>query len=266
MAARNLGSTGNPEGAPGASDSAGTPWAGREFHDNSWQEDDGLVPERLFEALLRFRSRELGESEVIDALRESRLLIPLIAELGESGENSHGHTIDKSQELSIVTVSGPDGRTVLPAFTSVDTMRVWNVAARPVPADAARIAIAAASENTDLVVIDPASATEFVVRRPALWAIAQGLTWTPSYLDEAVLDAFADAARTEPAVVSVALAAGDPAAKLEGPELIVSLTLSNGLDRAELSAVTGRLQALWSQSEIIANRVDSLRVQLVAAG
>jgi hypothetical protein len=284
VAARNLGSTGSPEGAgangPGANgsgtngagngaggtDSAGTPWAGRHFEDNTWNEDDGLVPERLFEALLRFRSHELGESEVIEALRESRLLIPLIAELGESGHNDHGHLIDKSQELSIVTVSGPDGRTVLPAFTSVESMRAWNPSARPVPADAARIAIAAASESTDLVVIDPTSPTEFVVRRPALWAIAQDLPWTPSYLDEAVLDAFADAARTESAVVSVGLAAGDPGSTLAGPELVVLLTITNGLDREALAAVTTRLQGLWSQSEVIATRVDSLRVQLVAAG
>lgn len=273
MAARNLGSTGSPDGAgtngagqPGGTDSAGTPWAGRHFEGNTWDDDDGLVPERLFEALRRFRSRELGESEVIEALRGSRLLIPLIAELGESGHNEHGHLIDKSQELSIVTVSGPDGRTVLPAFTSVDSMRAWNPTARPVPADAARIAIAAASENTDLVVIDPTSPTEFVVRRPALWAIAQDLPWTPSYLDEAVLDAFADAARTESAVVSVGLAAGDPGSTLAGPELVVLLTITNGLDRAALAGVTARLQALWSQSEVIATRVDSLRVQLVAAG
>lgn len=276
MAARNLGSTGSPDGAgingagvngqPGGTDSAGTPWAGRHFEGNTWDDDDGLVPERLFEALRRFRSSELGESEVIKALRGSRLLIPLIAELGESGHNEHGHLIDKSQELSIVTVSGPDGRTVLPAFTSVDSMRAWNPTARPVPADAARIAIAAASENTDLVVIDPTSPTEFVVRRPALWAIAQDLPWTPSYLDEAVLDAFADAARTESAVVSVGLAAGDPGSTLAGPELVVLLTIANGLDRAALAGVTARLQALWSQSEVIATRVDSLRVQLVAAG
>ena len=271
MAARNLGSTGSPDGAnaggnPGGTDSAGTPWAGRHFEENTWDEDDGLVPERLFEALLRFRSRELGESEVIEALRESRLLIPLIAELGESGHNDHGRLIDKSQELSIVTVSGPDGRTVLPAFTSVDSMRRWNATARPVPADAARIAIAAASENTDLVVIDPTSPTEFVVRRPALWAIAQELPWTPSYLDEAVLDAFAEAARTEGAVVSVGLAPGDPESTLAGPELVVLLTITNGLDREALSGITARLQALWSQSEVIATRVDSLRVQLVAAG
>jgi hypothetical protein len=264
MVARNLGSTGDPRHGGGA-DSAGQPWEGREFESNEWTDDDGRAPERLFEALRRFRSSELGVAEVVEAFRDSRLLIPLIAELGESGESASGHLIDKSQELSIVTVSGPDGRTVLPVFTSAATMAAWNAGARPVPAEGTRVALAAASEETDLVVIDPTAETEFVIRRPALWALAQGEPWIPSYQDADVLDAFATAASSEPAVQSIALAAGDPLATLAGPELVVLLTLVKGLDRAELQSVVARLQALWSADEIIASRVDSLRVQLVAA-
>ena len=264
MVARNLGSTGDPRPAGGA-DSAGQPWDGREFEANEWSDDDGLTPERLFEALRRFRSSELGVEEVVEAVRDSRLLIPLIAELGEAGESASGHLIDKSQELSIVTVGGPDGRTVLPVFTSAATMAAWNSDARPVPAEGTRVALAAASESTDLVVIDPTSSTEFVIRRPALWALAKGESWIPSYKDVEVLDAFATTASSESAVQSIALAAGDPWATLAGPEIVVLLTLVNGLDRDELRAVIARLQALWSTNEIIANRVDSLRVQLVAA-
>ena len=160
---------------------------------------------------------------------------------------------------------GPDGRTVLPVFTSAATMAAWNSDARPVPAEGTRVALAAASESTDLVVIDPTSSTEFVIRRPALWALAKGESWIPSYKDVEVLDAFATTASSESAVQSIALAAGDPWATLAGPEIVVLLTLVNGLDRDELRAVIARLQALWSTNEIIANRVDSLRVQLVAA-
>jgi len=196
-------------------------------------------------------------------VRESRLLIPLVAELGESGTNDHGVLVDKSQELSIVTVAGPDGRTVLPAFTSVDSMREWNPLARPVPAAAPRVALAAASEGTDLVVLDPTTDTEFVLRRPAVWALAQALPWTPSYLDPEVLQAFVDAASPEPTVRTVSLAAGDPSARLVGPELVVQLSLADGLDRAALDAVIARMQRRWSESEIIAARVDSLKVRLL---
>ena len=247
-------------------DSAGTPWAGRHFEANTSADDDGSAPERLIEALRRFATRELGEGEVVDALRDSRLLIPLIAHLGEAGENEHGQLVDKTQELSIITVSGPDGRNVLPVFTSVDAMSHWNPKARPVPASAVRVALAAASEETDLVVLDPTSETEFIIRRPALWAIAQSKPWTPSFADEDVLDAFADAAAGEPAVRSVALAPGDPLARLAGPELVVQLALVDGLAKPELDAVIGRMQAKWLKSEIISLRVDSMRVQLVSAG
>ena len=246
-------------------DSAGQPWEGRHFEPNTNADDDGSADPRLIEALRRFRSRELGEVEVIDAARGARFLIPLLAHLGEEGENEHGLVVDKTQELAIVTVTAPDGRTVLPAFTSVETMSTWNPQARPIPVDAVRIALAAASENTDLVVIDATSDTEFVVRRPALWALAQSAAWVPCYADPEVLAEFEGAARGEASVRSVSLVDGDPDARLAGPELVVRLALAPGLSRAELDGVLARLQAAWSASEVIAQRVDSLRVQLVAS-
>ena len=244
-------------------DSAGVPWEGRHFEHSASSDDDGSAPEKLIEALRRFRAGELGEAEVVDALRESRLHIPLVAVLGAGGVTEHGH--DKSQELSIVTVAGPDGRTVLPAFSSVDAMKRWNPDARPVPATAGRVALAAASEDTDLVVLDPVSDTEFVLRRPALWALAQSQPWTPSYADTAVLSAFMDAAEPEPAIVAVQLAPGDPGSRLAGPELIVQLSLAPGLDRAALDAVLSRVQERWASIELIAERVDSMRIVLATA-
>ncbi|MDQ1570779.1 MAG: hypothetical protein QOF79_1453 [Actinomycetota bacterium] len=247
-------------------DSAGVPWAGRSFDHAESTDDDGSAPERLIEALRRFRSRELGEAEVVNALRESRLLIPLVAILGDTGRNEHGQLVDKSQELSIVTVAGPDGRDVLPVFTSVASMAAWNPKARPVPAVGPRVALAAASEGTELVVIDPTSPTEFAVRRPALWAMAQAEPWLPSYLDEEVLSEFLRAAEPEESVVAVQLAPGDPDARLAAPELIVHLSLIDGLDQIAVDALLGRLQARWAASELLAARVDSLKVQLAKVG
>lgn len=244
-------------------DSAGTPWAGRHFEPNPAAGDDGSPDEKLVEAIRRFRAGELGESEVVEALRDARLLVPLVAELGADGLNEHGH--EKSQELSIVTVEGPDGRRVLPAFTSVAAMGAWNPSARPVPATGVRVALAAASEQTDHVVLDATSDTEFGIRRPALWALAQGQRWVPSYLDTEVLTAVMDAAEHEPAVVAVQLAPGDPAARLAGPELIVQLSLASGLDQPALDALLARLQQRWAASELIATRVDSLTVKLAPA-
>lgn len=247
----------------GATDSAGVPWEGRRFEHGASSDDDGSAPEMLIEAIRRFRAGDVGEADVVDALRASRLLIPLVAHLGEGGIDERG--AEKSQELSIVTVEGPDGRTVLPVFTSVAAMAQWNPSARPVPANAPRVALAAASESTDLVVLDPTSRTEFVIRRPALWAIAQTRAWIPSYRDEDVLSAFMDAAEPEPAVVAVQLAPGDPDSRLAGPELVVQLSLHDGLDRAALDAVIARLQARWAASDVIAERVDSMTIKLARA-
>ena len=245
------------------SDSAGVPWEGRHFEHGESSDDDGSAPEKLVEAIRRFHARELGEADVVDALRDERLLIPLVAQLGDGGVDHRG--AEKSQELSIVTVIGPDGRRVLPAFTSVTAMTAWNPKARPVPATAGRVALAAASEDTDLVVLDPTSDTEFVIRRPALWALAQSRQWSPSYLDREVLAAFMAAAEPEPAVLAVQLAPGDPGSRLAGPELLVQLSLAEGLDRAALDAIVARLQRRWAEDEVIAARVDSLRLQLVGS-
>ena len=247
------------------SDSAGVPWEGRQFERTPASADDGSAPVALIQALRLFRDGEVGEVGVVDAIRDSRLLIPLVAHLGESGIDAHRRTGDKSAELSIVTVSGPDGRNVMPVFSSVDAMRRWKPLARPVPANAVRVAIAAASEGTELVVLDPTSPTEFAIRRPALWAIAQSQRWIPSYLDPEILDEFRNSAAFEPTVESVSLEPGDSDARLAGAELVVHLTLTPGLAGAELRAMLERLQVRWTANEIIATRVDSLSVQLGTA-
>jgi hypothetical protein len=248
-----------------ARDSAGVPWEGRSFEHGESSNDDGSAPPKLLEALKRFRTRELGEAEVVDEVRVSRLLIPLVAHAGDVGTAPSGHLVDKTQELSIITVAGPDGRSVLPAFTSVESMARWNPTARPIPADGIRVALAAASEGTDLVVLDATSDTEFAIRRPALWAIAQGAPWQPSYLDEQVLAEFMAAADGEDAIVAIQLAPGDADARLAGPELLVQLSLVEGLNEIDLAELLGREQEQWSASEIIAQRVDSMTVKLARA-
>lgn len=246
-------------------DSAGQPWAGRSFETNAHAADDGSAPAELAAVLERFVSGHAGQADVIDELRHARLLVPLIAKLGEADVNDEGLTIDKTQELSIVTVAGPDGRDVLPVFSSVDAMTRWNPVARPVPSDGVRVALAAASEDTEVVVLDPTSDTEFAIRRPALWAIAQSLTWEPCFASAEVAAAFERSIATELAVVDVRLRAGDPRSRLAGPELIVELELLAGLARTELDAILARLAQRWAADETIATSVDSLRVRLTAA-
>lgn len=247
-------------------DSAGQPWAGRSFEPNANAGDDGSAPPELLAEIARFRDGTSDAAAVVRVVAESRLLIPLLAVLGESGVNAQGRTVDKSQELSIVTVEGPDGRTVLPVFSSVAAMAAWNSDARPVPATGPRVAVAAVSEGTELVVIDPTSDTEFAIRRPALWAMTQEEDWVPAYLDSEVMRAFGDSVLGEAAVLEVTLSSGDPSARLQGPELMIHLLLSDGLSKDQVGELINRLTERWSQNEIIAQRVDSIGVALHSAG
>ncbi|MBC7517953.1 MAG: SseB family protein [Microbacteriaceae bacterium] len=255
-----------------AADSAGTPWAGRHFDQNAFAGDDGSADARLLSALHQFQSASpigsLSPVGVIDALRSSRLLIPLVATLGEPGLSASGLAVDKSAELAIVMVAGPDGRNVLPVFSSVAAMGRWNPRARPVPVDAVRVGLAAASENTELVILDPGSPTAFAVRRPAIWAIAQQEPWTPSFEDPDVAVEFARIAASESAVLEISVLNGDPASVLAGPEIIVVFTLTAGLDRVALATVTSSLQQRCAASTLITARVDSLglRLRAIAVG
>lgn len=252
-------------GEENTADSAGVPWAGRRFEPNPRADDDGSAPPRLLAVLEGFRAGTADAAAVVDEVRVSRLLVPLLAEAGDVGYNAKGQKVDKTQELAIVTVEAPDGRRAMPAFTSVGAMTAWNPSARPVPVEAVRLALAAAGEGTDLVVLDPTSPTEFGIRRPAVWAIAKQEPWTPSWADEALAAEYSALGADIAEVVGVALEAGDPDARLTQAELLVRVRLTPGLGTEDLRAVMAVLTSRWSQSELIAERVDSMSVALEAA-
>jgi hypothetical protein len=46
-------------------DSAGTPWEGRSFDQNSFADDDGKAPPELIQAISKFRAGEVGAEAVI---------------------------------------------------------------------------------------------------------------------------------------------------------------------------------------------------------
>ncbi|WP_375384967.1 SseB family protein [uncultured Microbacterium sp.] len=248
-----------------SADSAGLPWEGRRFEPNAHAADDGSGDPALLSALEMFQRGEGGAAAVVDAYRAARLLIPLVAEKGDEGVGAHGLKVDKTQELSIVTVAAPDGRTVLPVFTSVATLARWDAAARPVPADGVRTALAASADDTDLIVVDPGSDTEFVIRRPAVWAIAQGIPWEPAHTSPEVFLGLQHSVSGELAVLDLAVESGDPLSRLRGPELVVRLELIHGLDQDELDAVLSRLAKRWASDDRIAVLVDSLTVKLIRA-
>ena len=255
-----------------SADSAGFPWEGRTFdhHDTAYKDDDGSMPAAFGAAMERLREAGVRAAEgdaladVVDAVRDARLLVPLVAEAGEVGYTPKGKLVDKTQELSIPTVAGPDGAPILPVFSSADSMRVWNPRARPVPASAQRVAAAALEGDAQRVVIDAGSeATEIVLGTPALRAIAAGLRWQPSHRVGEVTDAVREAASRLATIAALALVPGDPQSRMQGAELmIVLVTADEQATRAELPAMTAAL----AESEPVATLVASVRISLMPLG
>ncbi|MDA3147922.1 SseB family protein [Leucobacter sp. UCMA 4100] len=283
-------STGVPESLVpgGAHDSAGFTWEGRTFdhHGTAFADDTGETPGAVSNAIAAVRDcvaqlAEEGDAEkqasllatlaeahanVVAVCSGERFLVPLITEAGDFGLTPEGKVVEKSQELSIVTVKAPDGRGAMPVFTSVAAMQAWNAESRPIPVPGAQVALAAAQEETDLVIIDPGQeATEFAVRRPLLEAFALGTAVLPSWADPEVQEAFAASVTDEPHVRHVVLAPGDPAGRLRGPETSVGLVLEPGLDQQALQELLGRLQERWAADERIAHSVDAIGVKLHSA-
>jgi len=247
------------------SDSAGVPWEGRELEENRFAGDDGSAPKEFVNAISGFRSGDLGQADVVDAVRVSRLLVPLLAQLGESEIGANGLKVDKSAELSIVTVKSPDEQDALVVFSSVAAMQRWNPSARPVPTDAIRVCLAAASQLSTRVVIDPGSETEFVIRRPTIARIAQSLDWQPAELNPSVREVVGQSVTSESQVVDFELRSADPEAKLAGAELEVALKLVNGVSPADVRQLLERVSKYWAQSEEFALAVDSVSIKLLAS-
>lgn len=243
-------------------DSAGVPWDGRSFEQNRFANDDGTTPEKIQNALDSHSQRDNLEL-IVESLAEQRLLIPLLATLGESEIGSHGQTVDKSADLAIVAVATPDGKTAIPVFTSVAEMSAWKKDARPVPVEAERVAIAAIAEGHDRVILNPASAA-IALRRPALAALAQGISWVSPENSTQVRSIVESAVAASKAVESFELIAGDQSGSLLGPELKILLRVKAGMTAEQLQEELSLIASELGSEEFL-NLVDSVAFQVLAS-
>lgn len=265
-------------GAGGATDSAGQPWAGRSLAGDdakihNFEDDDGLADTGYVAALAALKAGQGDEAAVVGSLATARVFIPIVAQLAEEAEGQDGLHADKQADMAMVTLKAADGRTAMPAFTSAEALSAWHPEARPVAVYAARAALSAVAEGAELLVLDPGSTVTFVVRRPALWALAQQQDWIPSYTDEVLARQMREAAAGFPAVRSLELLPGRGVASRTadgsvlsgggaGPELQVVLYLEDGLDAAAVQELVAGLQAQWSRNVLFGERVDSIEVKL----
>ncbi len=260
-----------------AADSAGQPFEGRSFSANPFAGDSGEADPTLraaraaFDELLgrQFEDRtqlDLASAwgQCVVALGGARVLSPLIAEAGDYGLTETGAVVEKTQELSVPHLEGPDGRAVAPVFSDIAAMSRWNSLARPIPVEGARAALAAASDGLPLV-LDPGSPGSRVFRRSALEAVATGNPYVAPWVDEHVRASFATVLDEYRDVMVHRVVCGDPAQTLAGPEVVVVVGLVSGLGPEAVAALLTEISTRWASDPVVAKRCDGVGVKVLPA-
>ena len=149
----------------------------RTIPDPGFAGDDGSAPPRLTAALAAYDAApdDLdARAGALSALSDARLLVPVVAVLGEVEVDDAGLAHDKTSDMAAVLMTGRDGRTALLAFTSSASLEQWNPGARPVPVPAPKAALAAVQQEAAAVLVDVAGPVMFVVEGQDLLALARG--------------------------------------------------------------------------------------------
>jgi hypothetical protein len=259
-----------------AADSAGVPFEGREFHDHPFKDDDGSTPEALGRALEGVRLALAGSNDdalaaaaqtLVTSLQTDRVLVPLIAEAGELGVTDDGRVVEKSQELSIVTVQGLTGQPTGLMFSSVHEMSAWRPEARPIPVEAARVAAWALTENVPHVVVDAGSGEPVVCRRGVLWSLVSNDNYVAPWQSEDVVEALTvkHLWGSVPGLVSATIRSGWRLDHGVGPDVVVTLALEPGLERVGIDKVTHTVAAHWASVTEALSLVDGIRMELIQA-
>jgi hypothetical protein len=176
--------------------------------DPGYPDDDGSAEPRLSAALAAWADDRTALEPVLAALRGARLLVPVVAVLGDAEVDENGLRREKTSEMAVPTLRA-GGRTALPAFTSTDSLARWDPKARPVAVPLHQALRAAAHEKADTVVLDMAGPVPFELTGPALLALAEGRTTADPLADPAVTGAVRAAVAAEPAVLRAHLGPGE---------------------------------------------------------
>lgn len=148
----------------------------RRIPDPGFAGDDGAVDPSLAAALAAYDGTPARHLAVFRALQEARLLVPVVALLGETETDSAGLVHDKTSEMATALLTGQDGRMALLAFTGLGMLEAWRPDARPVPVAAVLAARSALQEGAAALVVDVAGPTPYAVEGDLLEGLARG--WT----------------------------------------------------------------------------------------
>ncbi|MEU6759689.1 SseB family protein [Streptomyces sp. NPDC046685] len=182
--------------------------ANKNIPDPGFSDDDGSADPRLTAALAAWAEDRTKEPEVLAALKGARLLVPVVAVLGEvETDPQTGLRREKTSDMAVPTLRAGDRR-ALPAFTSTASLALWDPAARPVAVPLHQALAAAAHEKADTVVLDLAGPVTYQLTGSALLALAEGRTDAGPLADPAVREAVRAAVLAEPAVLRAHLGPG----------------------------------------------------------
>lgn len=230
--------------------------ANKNIPDSGFPDDDGSADPRLSAALAAWSADRTAVPPVLEALKDARLLVPVVAVLGEVEEDENGLRHEKTSDMAVPTLKAGD-RTALPAFTSTDSLARWDPAARPVAVPLRQVLEAAAHEKADTIVLDLAGPVAFQLTGSALLALAEGRTTAEPLADPAVVEAVRAAVAAEPRVVRAHLGPG-------GADGTLALVLDPSAAPAEAArAVAERLAA---DETLRARLVRGLDLALLPAG
>lgn len=154
----------------------------RRLQGSEYVDDDGSAEMTLLASLHAHAGGAETYPEVLAVLVGSRLLVPVVAVLGEAEtvydeRTGRSLTTDKTSDMATVLLTGADGRRALLGFTGTESLRAWDPDARPVPVAMPLAAATAVQEGADALVVDVGSQHTFVVAGEDLHRIAAG--WQP---------------------------------------------------------------------------------------
>jgi len=153
---------------------------GRRIAEPEFPDDDGTASARVSDALAAYDADPAAaRAPALAALQDSRVLVPVVAHLGEVELDEQGLAHDKTSDMAAVLITGRDGRTALLSFTSTATMHAWNPEARPVAVSARQAARAALQDGADALLVDLAGPVLLAVDGDDLRDLAAGLELRP---------------------------------------------------------------------------------------
>lgn len=151
------------------------PGGTRPIPDPGFAGDSGATEARVAAALARYRPGERSSHrETLAVIQTGRLLVPVVAVLGDVGHDEEGRAHEKTSDMATVLLTGADGRRGLLAFTGMEALAAWRADGRPVPVTMRDAASAALSEGASALLVDIAGPHRFVIEGDDLTSLAAG--------------------------------------------------------------------------------------------